>query len=53
VGQDGVEFNACPDCYFTWCLKANDPSGKCDVCDDVNQERALELEKKPLYKRTR
>jgi hypothetical protein len=50
VGQDGVEFNACPDCYFKWCLKANDPSGKCDVCDDVKPERALELEKRPMYK---
>ena len=37
-------------CIRDRCLKANDPSGKYDVCDDVNPERALELEKKPMYK---
>ena len=50
VDSDGVEFNACPSCSFRWCLKANDPAAKCDVCDDVTPERAQEIEKKYMYK---
>ena len=45
-----MEFNACPSCSFRWCLKANDPAAKCDVCDDVTPERAQEIEKKYMYK---
>ena len=49
VDSYGIEFNACPNDYFRWCPKVDDPNGTCNVCDDVTPERALEFEKKPLY----
>ena len=50
VDSDGIEFNACPDCSFRWCLKSDDPKALCDVCDVVAPERALEIEKYSMYK---
>ena len=34
VDSFGKAFNACPDCYFKACPKANDKSGLCDVRED-------------------
>ena len=31
VDSNCIEFNACPDCNFKWCPKANDPAGKCEL----------------------
>ena len=41
----GKAFNACPGCFFKACPKANDKDGICDVCDEVSEERAKEIDK--------
>ena len=40
VDSLGKAFNACPDCSFKACPKANNKSGLCDVCDEVSEARA-------------
>ena len=38
-------FNACPDCSFKACPKANDSNGLCDVCDEMSKTRAAQIAK--------
>ena len=45
VDKFGIAFNACPDCSFKACPKANDPNGLCDVCDEVSDTRAAMIAK--------
>ena len=45
VDSMGKAFNACPDCAFKGCPKANDPKGICDVCDEVPESRVAQLAK--------
>ena len=45
VDSLGKAFNACPDCAFKGCPKANDPKGICDVCDEVPESRVAQLAK--------
>ena len=51
VDSYGVEFNACPNYSLRWCPRADDPNGKCDVCDVVTPERAMQIEKKGMHKK--
>ena len=45
VDSLGKAFNACPDCCFKACPKANNKDGICDVCDEVSEEvRAKEID---------
>ena len=44
VDSFGKAFNACPDCYFKACPKANDKSGLCDVSDEMAKARAKEID---------
>ena len=43
VDSNGKQFNACPDCYYKACPKANDKDGICDVCGEVSKKRAKEI----------
>ena len=43
IDSFGKAFNACLDCFFKACPKANDKSGLCDVCDEVSETRAKEI----------
>ena len=45
VDSLGKAFNACPDCAFKACPKANNPDGICDVCDEMSETRAAQIAK--------
>ena len=49
VDSLGKAFNACPDCCFKACPKANNKDGICDVCDEVTEERAKEIDEGPRH----
>ena len=50
VDSSGKAFNACPDCAFKACPKANNPDGICDVCGEVSESRAAQIAKNYTYK---
>ena len=51
VDSMGKQFNACPDCMFKNCPKANDPSNICDVCGEVSESRVAQIAKgRDFYK---
>jgi hypothetical protein len=50
VDSFGVAFNACPNCSFKWCPKANHVNGVCDVDDVMTFERAKVIDKYEKYK---
>ena len=45
VDSLGKAFNACPDCSFKACPKANDPIGLSEVCDEMSETRVAQIAK--------